>query len=235
MDFMKAVLLAGGLGKRLRPLTDRVPKPLVEVGGKPIIEWQILWLRSLGVDSFVILAGYLSEKIKEYIDERKGSWKVTVDYSIEKEPLGTGGAIKNAKGFLKDEKEFYVLNGDNITNVDISKLELDSGMASIALAPLRSTYGVVNVDGEGNVTRFDEKPLIEDYWMNAGVYRMRNEVLQHLPDNGAIEKTTFVELSSKGALRGVKFADCYFHGVDSVKDVEEVSADLAAGRVYKGV
>lgn len=232
---MKAVLLAGGLGKRLRPLTDRVPKPLVEVDGRPIIEWQMLWLRSLGVDSFVVLAGYLSDKIKEYVDARKDAWKVSVDYSIEKEPLGTGGAIKNAGSFLKDEKEFYVLNGDNITNVDISKLDLGSAMASIALAPLRSTYGVVNVDAKGNVTKFEEKPLIEGCWMNAGVYRMRGDVLGHLPDNGAIEKTAFVELSSKGMLRGVKFTDCYFHGVDSVKDVEEVSADLSAGKVYGGI
>ncbi|MDE1824410.1 MAG: nucleotidyltransferase family protein [Candidatus Micrarchaeota archaeon] len=229
---MKAVLLAGGFGKRLRPLTDKVPKPLVKVGGRPILEWQILWLRSFGVKSFVILASYLSEKIMEHVDSRKEGWGISAEYSVEDEPLGTGGAIKNAEEFLRNEKAFYVLNGDNITNVDIRRLELKDGIASIALAPLRSTYGVVSVDDRGKITKFDEKPIIKDYWMNAGVYIMSNKVLDYLPGNGAVEKTAFVELSGKGMLRGVKFSDCYFHGVDSVKDVEEVSADLDAKKVY---
>ncbi|MEM4343432.1 MAG: nucleotidyltransferase family protein, partial [Candidatus Caldarchaeum sp.] len=97
---MKAVLLAGGYGKRLKPLTETTPKPLLEVSGKPILVWQIEWLKKLGVREFIVCAGYLREKIIEALGSG-GRLGVKVGYSVEDEPLGTGGALKNAEHLLK--------------------------------------------------------------------------------------------------------------------------------------
>ncbi len=230
---MKAVILAGGYGKRLRPLTDTVPKPLVDVAGRPILEWQMLWLsKKCGVESFVLLVGYLKERVMEYIDSKKDEFGVEVKYSVEKEPMGTGGALKNAEKLLAKEKQFYMLNGDNVTNIRADKMaSLGGNIASVALVPLRSTYGIARLDGD-KIATFDEKPILPEYWMNAGVYLMSKEIFKSLPKVGSIENTTFVELSKAGKLMGQRFPDAYFKGVDSVKDVEEASTDIKTKRVY---
>ena len=228
---MKAVILAGGYGKRLRPLTDNLPKPLVEVAGRPIIDWQVRWLKSHGVDSYVMLVGYLKEKVIAYFDSRKDELGISVEYSIEHSPLGTAGALKNAERLLKDDETFFMLNGDNITNIEVSKMRLDGALASIALVPLKSTYGITRLDGD-RVTKFEEKPILKDYWMNSGIYLMSNRILEMLPGNGNLESTTFVELSQSRKLLGLKFPDAYFKGVDSVKDMEEATADLKSKRIF---
>ncbi len=228
---MKAVILAGGYGKRLRPLTDTVPKPLVEVGGRPILEWQMLWLRKCGIRSFVLLVGYLKEKVMSHVDSRKSALGIDVEYSVEKSQLGTGGALKNAESLLGGEEQFLMLNGDNITNIDVSRLNIDGNIASIALVPLRSTYGIALLEGD-RIVRFDEKPIIPDHWMNSGVYLMSREIFKHLPESGNMESTTFVELAQKRMLKGVKFSDAYFKGVDSIKDMEEANADIDRHRIF---
>src|SRR5271156_5070305 len=110
---MKALILAGGEGKRLRPLTNDKPKPLLEVGGKPIIEWQIEWMKGYGVDYFVISAGYMKEKLIEYLGTG-AKLGVDINFVVENEPLGTAGAIKSAVGILGREEKFVVTNGDII-------------------------------------------------------------------------------------------------------------------------
>jgi NDP-sugar pyrophosphorylase family protein len=228
---MKAVILAGGHGKRLRPLTYTVPKPLVEVAGKPILDWQVRWLKTHGVTSFVMLVGYLKERVIEYFDSRKDELGVEIAYSEETTPLGTGGALRNAERLLKNEERFLMLNGDNITNVEVSKMKLDGSLASIALVPLRSSYGIARLEGN-RIARFDEKPILPEYWMNAGVYLMSHDILRHVPKVGSLESTTFAELSKSGKLLGMKFPNAYFKGVDSIKDMEEANYDLESGKVF---
>ncbi len=131
---MLALIMAGGRGKRLRPITDNIPKPMVKVGGRPVIYWQIKWLEKRGVDRFILLAGYKSEKLIKYI--KSIGYSGMFRYSIEKEPLGSAGAIRKAKALLKGEKQFLVVNGDNITNLDPRKLKLGKGMMGcLALIP----------------------------------------------------------------------------------------------------
>lgn len=228
---MRAVILAGGYGKRLRPLTDNIPKTLVEVSGRPIIDWQVRWLKTHGITSYVLLVGYLKEKVIDYFENRKGGLGIEVEYSEEKTPLGTAGALKNAEHLLKNDEQFFMLNGDNITNIEVSKMHLGSDVASIALVPLRSTYGVTHLEGD-RIARFDEKPVIKDYWMNSGVYLMSREILKRIPKEGNLENTTFVELSKEKRLGACKFPDAYFKGVDSIKDMEEVTGDLKSGKVF---
>src|ERR1044072_3553834 len=133
---MKAVILAGGFGKRLRPLTDQKPKPMIEVLSVPIIEWQIKWLRKYGINEFVVCVGYMKEQIIDHIGSgsRLG---VKVGYAVEEEPLGTGGALKNAEGLLSGQKEFFMVNGDILTNLDPNKLRDGGSVHALALVPLR--------------------------------------------------------------------------------------------------
>lgn len=116
---MKAIILAGGRGKRLKPVTDYVPKPLVPIKNIPIIEWQIRYLKKFGIKEVIICTGYKTEMIENHLNMKDIGIKIK--FSIEKTPLGTGGAIKKA-GKMINEKSFFVLNGDTITNIDLKKL-----------------------------------------------------------------------------------------------------------------
>jgi len=221
---MKALILAGGFGKRLRPYTDETPKPLIKVAGKPILEHQIIWLKKQGVEEFIILVGYKREKILEYFGDgdRLG---VKIEYSIEEEPLGTGGAIKNAKDYLENISSFLVLNGDILTDLRILPLidSFDEDIVGVlALVPLSSPYGIVEFDDEGYILRFREKPLIEDYWINAGVYLFNKSIFKYLPDKGDIEKITFPILADKGLLKSVRYQGVFWRSIDTFKDIEYI-------------
>ncbi|MGC8975219.1 MAG: nucleotidyltransferase family protein [Thermoprotei archaeon] len=231
---MKAAIIAGGLAKRLRPVTEEIPKSLVEVAGKPIIEWQLEWLKANNIYTIIILAGYRYEKLIEFLGSGR-KFGVSVTYVIEDSPLGTGGAIKNAEPYLSNDV-FVALNGDVLTDIPVSKLtkvleDHVDAVASIALVPLKSPYGVVRVSEEGRIESFVEKPSIEDYLINAGVYVMKNEIFKYLPEVGDIEKTAFPQLAREGRLYGVKFLNNYWRSVDTIKDVEEVTNDIRAGRL----
>ena len=224
---VKALILAGGFGKRLQPLTLDRPKPLIEVGGKPILQWQVEWLSRQGIKDIVLAVGYLRTKVFEVMGDGS-KFGVRLFYSVEEEPLGTGGAIKNAMKFLEDEV-FIVLNGDIITNLSIKPLIEQLGgnvISTIALVPMRSPYGIVHVDHEGFITEFREKPLL-DYLINAGVYAFTRDIFKYLPDKGDIEVTAFPRLASERRIRGVIYRDVYWKSVDTVKDVEEVEKVIA--------
>ena len=221
---MKAVILAGGRGKRLRPLTDSVPKPLIEVRGKPIIVWQIEWLKSYGINEFIVCVGYLKEKIINYLGDGS-EYGVRIGYVVERKPLGTGGAIKNAEVFLRNESGFFVINGDIITTINPEELtRLNSRhIGAIALVPLRSPYGIVEFDDDLTVRSFMEKPLLRDYWINAGVYYFKPDIFRYLPIEGDIERTAFPNLAKFGLLKAVKYENAFWRSIDTMKDLDEVS------------
>lgn len=220
-----AAILAGGLGKRLRPYTEDVPKPLVQVGGEALIDWQIKWLKKHGFREIVILAGYRREKLIEHLGsgQRHG---VRVTYVIEDEPLGTGGAIKNAEHVLSKDKFFLIVNGDILTNLDPKRLvnKLDEGyLGAIATVPLPSPYGILEL-GEGDAVKgFVEKPVLRSYWINAGVYALKPEALKYFPPKGDLEVTAFPSMAREGVLAAVKYDNVIWKAVDTHKDLEEAS------------
>ena len=223
-----AAILAGGYGKRLRPLTHNTPKPLLTVGSKPILMWQIEFLRRYGVDNFVLCVGYKKENIKEALGDGS-SLGVSISYAEEEEPLGTGGAIKNARRFLEGEEYFFVLNGDVLTDLDPTPLiryVSERGLVgSIALVKLPSPYGIVYV-GEGDlIDRFVEKPLLP-FWINAGVYCFSPEVFDYLPDKGDLERTTLPLLAEKKLLAAVRYKDVYWRSIDTHKDLDEARKEI---------
>ncbi len=217
---MKAIILAGGRGKRLRPITDYVPKPLVPIKNVPIIEWQIKYLKKYGVSEVIICTGYKTKMIENYLSMK--NMGVKIKFSIEKSPLGTGGAIKKA-GKMIDDKSFFVINGDTITNIDLSKLTKQSN--SIASIELRTNFGTLETTGN-KISKFKEKKEISDLWMNAGIYHLQKEILKDLPNKGDIEKTLFPDYAKKGRLNTIKFKKIKWYSIDSFKDIEECSLEI---------
>tara|TARA_B110000467_G_C18192619_1_gene406984 strand:- start:94 stop:798 length:705 start_codon:yes stop_codon:yes gene_type:complete len=219
---MKAVILAGGMGKRLKPLTDNIPKVLIPINNIPIIKWQIKYFKKFGVNEFVICTGYRGEQVREYLESERNNLQSKIDYSQEKEQLGTGGAIKNASEFLCEDS-FFVINGDVITDIDLTQLK--SKQFSIAAVPLRSTFGIMNISQKDNTTvsGFKEKGIIEDLWMNAGIYYLSHDILQELPEKGNIEDAVFPSLAKKGKLSSIKYPDAFCYSIDSHKNIDECS------------
>ena len=218
---MKAIILAGGRGKRLRPITDYVPKPLVPLNNIPIIEWQIKYLKKFGVDEVIICTGYKTEMIQHFLS-MKDNLGIKIKFSVEKTPLGTGGAIKQAGKLIKD-KSFFVINGDTITNIDL-KILLKKPNA-IAAIELRTKFGIMETKDD-KVTRFREKKEVSDVWMNAGIYHLENKILKDLPKKGDIEKTVFPDYAKKGKLNTIKFKKTSWYSIDSFKDIEECSLEI---------
>jgi len=217
---MKAIILAGGRGKRLSPITDYVPKPLIPIKNIPIIEWQIKYLKKYGVNEVIICTGYRTNMIENYLSIKNIG--VKIKFSIEKTPLGTGGAIKRA-GKMINDKSFFVINGDILTNIDLKKLSKKPN--SIASIELRTKFGTLETNGN-KILKFREKKEISNLWMNAGVYYLQKEILKDLPNKGDIEKTLFPEYAKKGKLNTIKFKKIKWYSIDSIKDIEESSQEI---------
>lgn len=226
---MYALIIAGGEGERLRPLTNDRPKNMVPVAGRPIVERQLDWLRENGATDAVFLCGYKADVLKAHVGD--GSrFGIRVQYSIEQEPLGRGGALKQGFSLVpQDEENIVACNGDILTDQPLADLvafhESRKAAATVMLAPLRSPYGIVDVEDDGRITTFREKPVLP-YWINAGIYVLSRSFFARLPDKGDHETETFPALAGDGRLLGFK-SEAYWRPVDSIKDVSEAEKELA--------
>lgn len=188
--------------------------------GTPIIEWQIQYFKKFGISEFVICAGYRAEQLISFLESK--NFDVKVSFSVEKTPLGTGGAIRKARKYIGND-DFFVINGDVITNLDLSRLKKKPN--SIAVMPLRTSFGIVNLNGE-KIEKFEEKPELFNYWMNAGVYYLQNKVINMLPMSGNIENTAFPALAKMGSLYATRYNKAFWHSIDSHKDIDECTAKM---------
>ena len=232
---MYALVLAGGKGERLRPLTDRVPKPMAPVAGRPILEYQVEWLKEAGVDNVVFLVGYRWESIRSHFGDGS-SFGVSIAYSIESSPLGRGGAIKQGFPFVDGGDEpVVVTNGDVITRQPLGEI-IDShrnsparnngACATLLTVPMISPYGIVDMDDEGGVVGFREKVELP-HWINGGVYVIDKEVFAEFPDLGDHEVTTFPQMAESGRITAFRTRS-YWTSIDSFKDLREAE-DFVAG------
>ena len=184
---MKAMILAAGKGTRLAPLTDSLPKSMIPIGGKPVLEHTLIWLRCHGVAEVIINLYHQPDAIPAYFGD--GSrWGVRITYSLENELLGTAGGVKHAAWFF--DSPFLVLYGDNLSTCDLSQLarhHRDRGaMATMALYRRDdpSSSGIAEVNAEDRIVRFVEKPRPEEVfsnWVNAGIYVLSPEILELIP------------------------------------------------------
>jgi len=228
---LQALILAGGQGLRLRPLTADKPKPMVPLNGRPIAEWQIDWLRSnTDLDKVTFLCGYKWEKLEEHFGTSyKGA---DVAYSVEEAPLGTGGAIK--KGILEGrvKGQVVIMNGDVVTEarlkdmVGSAKSAAVRPTATILLVPYKSRFGIIRFDKQNVVTKFEEKPDLPDVWINGGIYLADAARLEkYLPDKGDIETATFPKLAERREILAYPYRG-FWAVVDSMKDLQETESEL---------
>lgn len=207
---MKAVVLVGGEGTRLRPLTYTRPKQMLPVGGRPMIERVLGWLSGHGIDEAVLSLGYRPDAfISAYPDGRCAG--VRLEYAVEDSPLDTAGAVRFAASTAGLDSTFVVVNGDVITDLDVTALVAfhrdRSAEGTIALTPVDdpSRFGVVPTDDEGRVVAFIEKPPKDEAptnLINAGTYVLEASVLGRIPEGRrvSIERETFPELVAEGRL-----------------------------------
>lgn len=228
-----ALIIAGGQGKRLRPLTDNIPKPMIKVAGRPILEHQINWLKKYGIFNIIFLTGYCSSVIVDHFREGR-AFDINALYSVEKTSLGRGGAIKQGMDLLpEDVKDFVVLNGDNITTQDLAsmmKWHISSKAgATLLLAPYTTSYGIVRVHpiDRNTITDFKEKGEIPDIYINTGVYIFNRRIRRMLPNIGDHETTTFPHLASQYSLRAYPLRSPFkWYTIDTIADIERVSQEL---------
>ena len=184
---MQAVLLVGGEGTRLRPLTCNTVKAMVPILNRPFLEHMIRYLCSYDVDDIILALCYLPDRIERHFGDGS-QFGVRLTYVMEESPLGTAGAVKNANRYLDDR--FLVFNGDIFTDIDLGEMlsfhHLREAKATIALTPVEdpTAYGVIETETDGRVRRFLEKPSWEEVTtnqINAGIYILEKEVLQDVP------------------------------------------------------
>lgn len=210
---MKAVLLVGGQGTRMRPLTYDVPKPLLPVAGVPYLEQLIYYLKRFGITEIILTACYLSDQIKVFC-AREQEFGMSLKYVIETSPLGTGGAVANVRNLL--DGPFFVFNGDILTDFNLSELrsfhQERKGKISLALVEVEdpSRFGVADLRSNGAIARFVEKPKKEEApsrYINAGVYLIDPSVLSLVPEGAAcsIERELFPKVAARGGLFGKVF------------------------------
>lgn len=235
---MKAVILVGGEGTRLRPLTLSTPKAMVPIANKPFLAHMIDYLKSHGIGEVILAMGYLPDPIQGHFGDG-GSLNVKLTYVIEDSPLGTAGAVKNVAGHI--DGTFFVFNGDTYTDIDLTKmLELHrnrKAKVTIALTPVEdpTAYGVVETSAAGRVQRFVEKPsrdAVTTNTVNAGAYIMEPEVLSLIPEGEhfMLERGVFPELLSRGeAVYGYK-SDAYWIDIGTPQKYLRVNHDLLSGK-----
>ena len=220
-----ALVLAGGRGERLRPLTDDRPKPMVLIAGAPILEHQLTWLRDNGVERAFLLTGYLHNVVADYFARRRIDG-LEVSCIAEQSPLGRGGAFRNGYREARLSDALVVAtNGDVLTDQSLDALlrvhEERGALATLMLTRMVSPYGVVETDG-GLVTGFVEKPPL-DLWINAGVYLLSRQAIERFPEQGDHETLTFPALAAEGKLAACR-SDAYWKSVESPKDLAEAAA-----------
>src|ERR687895_2169224 len=238
---MQALILAGGEGTRLRPLTSTVPKPVVPLVDRPFIRFMLDWLRSHGVDDVVMSCGFLASGVRNVLGDGS-AYGLRLRYVEEPRPLGTGGALKFAESLL--DERFLMLNGDVLTDLDftaqIALHEQRGARATLALTPVEdpSAYGLVRTRADGEVTGFVEKPApdqIDTRNISAGAYVLERSVLELLePEQPAsIERDVFPRLVGQG-LFGYA-SEAYWLDIGTPERYLEGTFDILEGTVRTAV
>jgi mannose-1-phosphate guanylyltransferase len=243
---VQAVILVGGEGTRLRPLTSLVPKPVIPLVDRPFLVHMIDWLRGHGVTDVILSCGFLPTKIEEALGDGS-AYGVSLRYVVEPEPRGTAGALKYAEDLLDDR--FLMLNGDVLTDVDITaqiaQHAATGASATLGLVPVEdpSAYGLVLLDEDHSVTGFLEKPEpeqldgITEYLISAGIYVLEREVVDRIEPGVkvSIERVIWPQLVAEGSLFGFADRDAYWLDIGTPDRYLQGTFDILAGNVHTDV
>jgi NDP-sugar pyrophosphorylase family protein len=223
-----AVILAGGRGLRLAPLTNNVPKALVRIRSKPLLEWVMGWLARNGVQDLVVGVAYEKDKIMDYFGD--GSrFGARIRYSIHTVEGGTAEGFRRAIDRYVRDETFFAMNGDELTNLNFDKLSeahLRSGaLATVAVTELKSPFGIVRLDSNDRIVAFEEKASIPDTFVSVGVYAFQRQILSHIPKSGDIERTTFPSLSRMNKLNAYRH-DGFWMTVNNLKELQAAEENV---------
>lgn len=226
---MKVVILAGGSGTRAYPYTEYLPKPMMPVGGKPVLLRVMEIYARQGITDFVISVGYRKEVILDYFENRTLGWNVEiVDTGATTD---TGGRILNCRHLLGET--FMATYADGLSDVSIPDLlafhRACGALGTITCVPLRSQYGTVSSDADGRITEFKEKPVMPDHWINAGFFVMEPAIFDHWQGEN-LERDVFPALLPGRHLAAYRH-DGFFKSMDTYKDQQEIEAMFAAGNL----
>jgi mannose-1-phosphate guanylyltransferase/phosphomannomutase len=237
---VKAVVMAGGEGTRLRPMTASQPKPMLPVVNKPIMEHVLRLLRKHGFDETVVTVQFLASMVRNYFGDGE-DFGMTLQYATEDTPLGTAGSVKNAEDALRDEP-ILVISGDALTDIDLTEMVKfhrdNNALVTVGLTrvPDPLEFGIVIVDDDGRIQRFLEKPTWGQVFsdtVNTGIYVMEPEVLAEVPVGEVVDWShdVFPRLLERGAPLYGWVADGYWEDVGSHESYLKAQADVLAGRV----
>ncbi|GAA2090076.1 mannose-1-phosphate guanyltransferase [Actinomadura alba] len=237
---MKAVVMAGGEGTRLRPMTANQPKPLLPVINRPIMEHVLRLLKRHGFTETVVTVQFLAALIRNYFGDGE-ELGMSLHYATEEMPLGTAGSVKNAQDALRDER-FLVISGDALTDIDLSDMvrfhKKNGAMVTIGLkrVPNPLEFGIIIVDEEGRIQRFLEKPTWGQVFsdtVNTGIYVMEPEVLDHFPPGQSVDWSSdvFPKLLQEGAPLYGYIADGYWEDVGTHESYLKAQADMLSGKI----
>lgn len=236
---MKAVIMAGGKGTRLRPLTCDRPKPMVPIANRPMMEHIVSLLARSGFQDVAVTMFYLPEAIQEYFGDGY-DWQVNLSYFIEEVPLGTAGSVKNAAAFLNET--FLVISGDALTDFDLQaalRFHREKGaLATLVLTKVETPleYGVVITDGDGRIRQFLEKPSWGEVFsdtVNTGIYVLEPEIFDDIPPGEEFDfsKNLFPLLLEKGAPLYGYVAPGYWSDIGNLEQYRQAHYDLLAGKI----
>lgn len=220
------MILCGGFGKRLRPVTEKIPKPLVEIKDDyTILDKQLFDFKNAGINEVYLLAGFLHEKIEErYGEEYKG---IKINYVIEDEPLGTLNAIRLGMESIGEDKQVVIRNGDIVADLNIKKLiehgENSDYFVTMFVTQMRSPYGIVDLKDD-KIASFKEKPLLNAY-INGGLYFTKGLLDFGEFKTGDIEKTLFPVLAKNNQLGYYKEDGLFWMAIDTSKELEYVQKE----------
>jgi NDP-sugar pyrophosphorylase family protein len=223
----RAIIIAGGKGERLRPYTEDRPKAMIPVLGNPLLSFQLRLLSTHGFKKIAICCGYRNEVLKEHFGDG-AKFGVRIEYLVEDEPLGRGGALRRALEHVQAREPVLAMNGDSLTNINLAELvafhQRHNPAATLVAVPLRSPYGIIDVKDESVVCGFKEKPELP-FWINAGIYVLDPRIVDDLPSKGDHEEFTFPKLAQANQLRVYK-TRAFWKTIDTVKDLTEVRSEF---------
>lgn len=224
-----AVIMAGGMGKRLMPITENIPKPLLLVGDKPIIEHNLCRLANFGIDNIWISVKYLGEKIVSYF-KNDSDLNLNFCYVWENEPLGTIGAVSKIDNF--EHEYVLVSNSDVLTNLDyehffLDFLEKDADMSIVTIPyQVNIPYAVLETDN-GNIKSFKEKPTYT-YYSNGGIYLVKKSILELIPKNSYFDATDLIDLLIQKKLKVVSYPLIgYWLDIGNHEDFNKAKRDIS--------
>jgi len=226
------VILVGGAGLRMLPLTKDLPKAMIKLRGEPILYWTLNWLKKSGLRHIVLGVAYRKEMIINYI--KNNPFGLNIDFSVHTIDGETGEGFRLAIERYVPDENFLAMNGDELTNLDLNKLVnfhlKHRPVATIVVSPMRSPYGIVEIRGN-DIVGFKEKPILRDKFISTGVYIFNRKILDHLPKKGALEETTFPSLAKKGCLKAYELGENErWLTINSVKDLSLAEKSLDEGK-----